>query len=68
MSLCLHACKALEPKSYSDIKEIFEQFKVNSEEQDNEEIIKDPNLVVQIDKNFYSYETGVPMLIDFSST
>ena len=67
MSLCMEAYKALQPKSYSEMKEIFEQFKVKAEEQENEEVIKDPNLVVQIEKNFYNWETGVPVLMELIS-
>ena len=64
MSLCMEAYKALLPKSYSEMKEIFEQFKVLPEEQEKLEVIKDPNLVVQIERNFYNWETGSPVLMD----
>ena len=65
MSLCLMELTALEPKSYSETKEIFDQFKVPIEDQEKDEIIKDSNLVVQIEKKFYSFETGAPKLIDY---
>ena len=35
------------------------------EDQEKDEIIKDVNLVVQIEKKFYSFETGAPKLVDY---
>ena len=36
-----------------------------AEDQEKDEIIKDVNLVVQIEKKFYSFETGAPKLVDY---
>ena len=65
MSLCLMELRALEPKSYSETKEIFDQLKVPVEDHEKDEVIKDANLVVQIEKKFYSFETGAPKLFDY---
>ena len=52
MSLCLNAFKTHEPAKYSEMREIFEQHKVNYDSmcQTPKEVINDPNLVVQIEK------------------
>ena len=67
MSLCLHAFKALEPTRYCEMKELFDQFKVPYETMCNnpKEIIHDPNLVVQIERNFYTWENGAPMIMSY---
>lgn len=67
MSLCLHALKALEPNRYCEMKEIFDQFSVPYETMCNspKEIIRDPNLVVQIERNFYTWENGAPMIMSY---
>ena len=36
-----------------------------AEDQEKDGIIKDVNLVVQIEKKFYSFETGAPKLVDY---
>ena len=48
LSLCLEAFKALEPTSYCEMKELFDQFKVPYEDMCRrpQKIMKDPNLVV----------------------
>ena len=40
MSLCLMELRALEPKSYSETKEIFDQLKVPVEDHEKDEVIK----------------------------
>lgn len=67
MSLCLHAIKALEPTDYCGMKEIFDQFKVPYEQmcRNPRAIIKDPTLVVQIERNFYTWENGAPMIMSY---
>ena len=67
MSLCLHAFKALEPTRYCEMKELFDQFKVPYEDMCNrpKTIINDPNLVVQIERNFYTWENGAPMIMSY---
>ena len=49
------------------MKEIFDQFKVSYEMmcEKPKEIIRDPNLVVQIEKNFYNWDTGAPMIMSY---
>ena len=67
MSLCLHAFKALEPTRYCEMKELFDQFKVPYEDMCKrpKTIINDPNLVVQIERNFYTWENGAPMIMSY---
>lgn len=67
MSICLHVFKQLKPQTYSDMKEIFEEHKVSYDMmcQRPKEIIQDANLVVQIDRNFYNWETGAPMIMSY---
>ena len=65
MSLCLHAFKALEPTNYCEMKELFDQFRVPYEQMcsNPHAVMKDPNLVVQIERNFYTWENGAPMIM-----
>ena len=65
MSLCLHAFNGLEPKTYREMKQLFEEFKVDYAKMNDAplSIIKDPNLVVQIEHNFYIWETAAPIIM-----
>ena len=67
MSLCLAAFKSLEPSDYSEMKEVFDQHRVNYDKMCEmpKEIITDPNLVVQIERNFYTWENGAPMIMSY---
>ena len=57
MSLCLSAFSELQPQKYSEMRQIFEQWKVPYEKMCSmpDEIICDPELVVQIENNFYPW-------------
>ena len=67
MSLCLEAFKALEPTRYCEMKELFDQFRVPYETMCSrpQQIIRDPNLVVQIERNFYTWENSAPMIMSY---
>ena len=67
MSLCLHAFKGLEPKTYREMKQLFEEFKVDYAKMNDAplSIIQDPNLVVQIEHNFYTWETAAPIIMSY---
>ena len=67
MSLCLSAFKTLEPSDYSEMQEIFDRHRINYVKMCEmpKEIIKDPNLVVQIERNFYTWEIGAPMIMSY---
>ena len=67
MSLCLHAFKGLEPKSYREMKELFDEFKVDYAKMNEAplSIIQDPNLVVQIEHNFYTWEAAAPIIMSY---
>ena len=67
MSLCLSALHTLEPADYAEMKEIFDKFKVPYDKMCEmpKEVISDPNLVVQIERNFYTWENGAPMIMAY---
>ena len=49
------------------MKELFNQLKVPYEDMcaNPQKIMKDPNLVVQIERNFYTWENGAPMIMSY---
>ena len=67
MSLCLGAFKSLEPGTYGEMQSIFDKHKVSYELMcDNpSEIIKDPDLVVKIESNFYPWSAAAPMIMAY---
>ena len=67
MSLCLSSFQSLEPADYAEMKQIFDTHKVSYDKmcQMPKEIISDPNLVVQIERNFYTWENGAPMIMAY---
>ena len=67
MSLCLSAFKSLEPGNYAEMKEIFDRHRVHYDKMCEmpKQVINDPNLVVQIERNFYTWESGAPMIMSY---
>ena len=67
MSLCLEAFEALEPKNYKEMKALFDQFKVSYIKMSHNpsEIINDPNLVVQIENNFYPWKSAASIIMSY---
>ena len=65
MSLCLSAFERLQPTTYSEMKDIFDQHKVSYEKlcEMPKSIMTDPNLVVLIEKNFFKWEDSAPMMM-----
>ena len=57
MSICLNAFKSLEPKTQHDLQKIFDEYKIDYAKMNDDphSIMKDPNLVVQIEHNFYTW-------------
>ena len=67
MSLCMSAFTELQPTKYSQMKQIFEDYKVTYDSMCMMplETLKNPELVVQIERNFYSWEKGAPMIMAY---
>ena len=49
------------------MKQIFDQFKVSYQQMCDKpkEIIQSQNLVVQIERNFYNWENGAPIIMSY---
>ena len=67
MSLCLEAFRGLEPKTQSEMQKLFNEFKIDYAKMcdDPVSIMKDPNLVVQIESNFYAWQTAAPIIMSY---
>ena len=67
MSLCLSAFHQLQPTTYVEMRQIFDQWKVPYEKMCAmpAEIMSDPDLVVQIENNFYPWAQAAPMIMSY---
>ena len=67
MSLCLNAFQSLEPKTNGEMQQIFNEYKIDYAKMNDDPvtIMKDPNLVVQIEHNFYTWQTAAPIIMSY---